>query len=118
MIESLQYVWLVIYLFALVSLFIYGMNCYLLMIFYRLKRPQARRQHEPLLRASHSDVNTPLVISIIDGRERRNGIHHEQGRVAGTVHRLPDFRYPGGNTGRRFIVNNAYRFVLVIGIRC
>ena len=43
--ESLQNVWLVIYLFALVSLFTYGMNCYLLMIFYRLKRPKALRRH-------------------------------------------------------------------------
>ena len=45
MTESIQGIWLVIYLFALVSLFTYGMNCYLLMIFYRLRRPQALRRH-------------------------------------------------------------------------
>ena len=45
MTESIQAVCLVIYLFALVSLFTYGMNCYLLMIFYHLKRPKALRQH-------------------------------------------------------------------------
>lgn len=45
MAESLQNVWLVIYLFALFALFTYGSNCYLLMIYYRLKRPQALRQH-------------------------------------------------------------------------
>lgn len=45
MTESLQYVWLVIYLFALVALFTYGMNCYLLMIYYRLKCPKALRLH-------------------------------------------------------------------------
>jgi len=44
MTDNIQYVWLIIYLFALVALFTYGMNCYLLMIFYRLKRPQARKQ--------------------------------------------------------------------------
>ncbi len=45
MTESLQYVWLVIYLFALLSLFTYGINCYLLMIYYRLKCPKALRLH-------------------------------------------------------------------------
>jgi cellulose synthase/poly-beta-1,6-N-acetylglucosamine synthase-like glycosyltransferase len=45
MMESLQIVWLAIYLFALLSLFTYGMNCYLLMMYYRLKRPIAMRQH-------------------------------------------------------------------------
>ena len=45
MTESIQSIWLVIYLFALVSLLTYGMNCYLLMIFYRIRRPHARRRH-------------------------------------------------------------------------
>jgi len=45
MMESMQSVWLVIYLFALLSLFTYGMNCYLLMIFYRLRRPRALSRH-------------------------------------------------------------------------
>ena len=45
MTDNIQYVWLIIYLFALVSLFTYGMNCYLLMIFYRLRRPRARQEH-------------------------------------------------------------------------
>jgi hypothetical protein len=44
MTDNIQYVWLIIYLFALVALFTYGMNCYLLMIFYRLKRPKALKQ--------------------------------------------------------------------------
>lgn len=48
MAEHLQYVWLAIYLFALISLFTYGMNCYLLMVFYRLKRPKALRRHEKI----------------------------------------------------------------------
>ncbi len=45
MTEALQYLWLGIYLFALVALLTYGVNCYLLMIFYRLNRPQALRRH-------------------------------------------------------------------------
>ena len=45
MADSLQYVWLGIYSFALLALFTYGVNCYLLLIFYRLKRPQSLRRH-------------------------------------------------------------------------
>ena len=45
MTDSIQYFWLTIYLFALVSMFTYGMNCYLLMIFYRLNRRKALQQH-------------------------------------------------------------------------
>ena len=45
MTDNIQYVWLIIYLFALAALFTYGMNCYLLMIFYRLKRPEALKEH-------------------------------------------------------------------------
>jgi cellulose synthase/poly-beta-1,6-N-acetylglucosamine synthase-like glycosyltransferase len=48
MTENIQYAWLIIYLFALMSLFIYGMNCYLLMIFYFLKSPAALRQHQKI----------------------------------------------------------------------
>ena len=45
MTDNIQYVWLIVYLLALFALFTYGMNCYLLMIFHRLHRPQALRQH-------------------------------------------------------------------------
>ena len=48
MTENIQYALLIIYLFALMSLFIYGMNCYLLLIFYFLKRPAALRQHQEI----------------------------------------------------------------------
>ena len=56
MTDNIQYVWLIIYLFALVALFTYGMNCYLLMIFYRLKRPQARRQHAAIKKKFYRNV--------------------------------------------------------------
>ena len=48
MTDNLQYAWLIIYLFALMSLLIYGMNCYLLLIFYFLKSPAALRQHQEI----------------------------------------------------------------------
>ena len=55
MTEFLEYIGLVIYLFALLCLFTYGMNCYLLMIFYRLNRPGAVRRHKNL--RNHFDQN-------------------------------------------------------------
>ncbi|MBT8370943.1 MAG: glycosyltransferase family 2 protein [Deltaproteobacteria bacterium] len=48
MAHTIQYAWLMIYLFALVCLFTYGVNCYFLMIFYRLNRPRALRQHKEI----------------------------------------------------------------------
>jgi len=64
MAQYLQYIWLVIYLFALISLFTYGMNCYLLMVFYRLKRPDALRRHEKIKTDFYRDYhekNWPCV---------------------------------------------------------
>ena len=46
MTDTIQYICLIIYLFSLVSLFTYGANCYLLMIFYHLNRPKALERHE------------------------------------------------------------------------
>ena len=57
MTDNIQYVWLIIYLFALVSLFTYGMNCYLLMIFYRLKRSQARQEHRRINKNFYDNVS-------------------------------------------------------------
>ena len=56
MTDNIQYVWLIIYLFALVSLFTYGMNCYLLMIFYRLRRPKARQEHAAIKKHFYQHV--------------------------------------------------------------
>ncbi|MEJ2222769.1 MAG: glycosyltransferase family 2 protein [Desulfobacterales bacterium] len=62
--ESIQSIWLVIYLFALVCLFTYGMNCYLLMIFYRLRRPRALQRHAEIKKCfyeQNSIKNWPRV---------------------------------------------------------
>jgi len=56
MTDNIQYVWLILYLFALVSLFTYGMNCYLLMIFYRLRRPRARQEHAAIKKHFYQHV--------------------------------------------------------------
>lgn len=57
MTDKIQYVWLIIYLFALVSLFTYGMNCYLLMIFYRLNRRKAVTKHEAVKEEFYQTVS-------------------------------------------------------------
>ena len=46
MLAFIEYIWLAVYLFALLCLFTYGMNCYLLMVLYRLNRPEAIRRHK------------------------------------------------------------------------
>jgi cellulose synthase/poly-beta-1,6-N-acetylglucosamine synthase-like glycosyltransferase len=45
MTHPMQYLWLIIYLSALLSLFIYGTNCYVLMFLYWRKRHQALEWH-------------------------------------------------------------------------
>ena len=60
MMYKLQYVWLIIYLFALVSLFTYGMNCYLLMIFYRRNRPAAARRHQEIQKSFFQNASSKV----------------------------------------------------------
>ena len=43
-----EYILLFFYVFALFSLFVYGMNCYFLMLYYRISFPEARRRHQEL----------------------------------------------------------------------
>ena len=45
-----QYIYLIIYLFALLALFTYGMNCYFVMIYYRLNYRKAIREHKEIKR--------------------------------------------------------------------
>ncbi len=56
MADSIQYVWLIIYLFALAALFAYGVNCYWLMICYRLKHTRARQEHAAIKRQFYQNV--------------------------------------------------------------
>ncbi|HSQ83776.1 MAG TPA: hypothetical protein VLM43_03530, partial [Desulfobacterales bacterium] len=42
----IQYAYLFVYLFALISLFIYGINCYILMVFYLINYPKTIKKHE------------------------------------------------------------------------
>ena len=44
--DLVQYLWLGIYLFALAALLTYGMNCWFLMLIYRLNYPKAAQKHQ------------------------------------------------------------------------
>jgi cellulose synthase/poly-beta-1,6-N-acetylglucosamine synthase-like glycosyltransferase len=58
MAEPFFYISLALYVFALVALFTYGMNCYLLMLFYRLKRSASLQQHDAVI--AHFYQNYPV----------------------------------------------------------
>jgi len=46
--STFDYILLLFYLLALVFLFVYGLNCYFLMIYYRINLPKARQRHRNL----------------------------------------------------------------------
>jgi cellulose synthase/poly-beta-1,6-N-acetylglucosamine synthase-like glycosyltransferase len=46
--STAEYILLFFYLFALFSLFVYGINCYFLMIYYRINLPKARQRDQDL----------------------------------------------------------------------
>ncbi|NIQ88751.1 MAG: glycosyltransferase family 2 protein, partial [Deltaproteobacteria bacterium] len=46
--STLEHILLVFYLLALFSLFVYGINCYFLMIYYRMSLPKARLRQQHL----------------------------------------------------------------------
>ena len=58
MMEVIQYVCLFIYLFALLSLLIYGMNCYFLMMFYRLNYLKALKNQNKLKNNFYKELSS------------------------------------------------------------
>ena len=74
----------------------------------------AGRQHQALLRAADRDVHAPFVVTIVGGCERRDGVDHQQRRVAGRVDRLADFGDRGQRAGRGLVVENADRLDLLV----
>ena len=56
MIKYIEYIYLTIYLFALLSLLIYGMNCYFLMIYYRRNFRKAIKMHKAMMALFHTDL--------------------------------------------------------------
>ena len=58
MMSLIEYVWLAIYLFALLCLFTYGVNCYFLMALYHLNRPGAIRRHRKFKNYFYKNTGT------------------------------------------------------------
>ena len=56
--KNFQYIYLAIYLFALLSLLIYGMNCYFLMIYYRINYRKAINTHKAMKERFYQDLPT------------------------------------------------------------
>ena len=56
MVDLIQYLWLIIYLSALMALFTYGMNCWFLMLMYRLNYPKAAQNHQKIKDTFYQNV--------------------------------------------------------------
>jgi cellulose synthase/poly-beta-1,6-N-acetylglucosamine synthase-like glycosyltransferase len=56
MMDLIQTIWLIIYLFALAALFTYGMNCWFLMLVYRLNSPKAAQKHQKIKNSFYQNV--------------------------------------------------------------
>ena len=54
--DLIQYLWLIIYLCALMALFTYGMNCWFLMLMYRLNYPKAAQRHQQIKDTFYQNV--------------------------------------------------------------
>src|SRR3546814_8133393 len=63
--------------------------------------------HEALLRAGDGDIDAPLVVAVVDRRQRRDGVDHQQGRVAGLVDRLAHLGDAACAAGRGLVVADA-----------
>jgi cellulose synthase/poly-beta-1,6-N-acetylglucosamine synthase-like glycosyltransferase len=59
MMSLLKYFWLIIYLFALTALFTYGLNCWFLLLVYRLNYRKQARSHQQIKEAFYRNVSAP-----------------------------------------------------------
>ena len=75
---------------------------------------QARRQHQPLLRAGHGDVDTPFAVPVVDRGQRGNGVHHQKRGVLCAVDGATHCRDIRGDTGGGLVVHDADRLDLVL----
>ena len=80
---------------------------------------EPRRQHQPLLRRPHRDVDRPLVVPVVDRPQRRDGVDEEQGRVPGVVDGPADEGDAAGRPRRRLVVHHAHGLdgVLPVGLQ-
>jgi hypothetical protein len=74
------------------------------------------REHQPLLRAGDRDVDAPLVVAVVDGPERGDGVDEQEGGVVGRVHGLAHLADPAGDAGRGLVVDDAHGLDARLGV--
>src|SRR6185437_14016011 len=77
---------------------------------------ETRRQHQPLLRASDGNVDTPGIMLVFERADPGNGVDHQQRGVFDPVQDLADLVRMGDAAGRGLIVDNHHRLDLVLPI--
>ena len=73
---------------------------------------QARGQHQALLRAADGDVDAPLVVAVVDRRQRRDRVHEQQRVVV--AHRGAHVGHAARDAGRGLVVHDAHGAHVVV----
>jgi len=76
----------------------------------------ARRQHQPFLRAADGDVDAPCLVPVFDRAERGDGVDEQQRRVARRVDLLPDLGDAAHHARGRLVVDDADGLDLVLAV--
>src|SRR3546814_19042941 len=63
-------------------------------------------------------MDAPRVVAVVDRRQRRDGVDHQQGRVAGLVDRLAHLGDAACAAGRGLVVDDADRLDRVRLVTC
>jgi hypothetical protein len=69
---------------------------------------QPRWQHQAFLRAPHRDVDAPLVVPVVDGGQRGDGVDHEQRRMPGRIDGAPHLVDARGSACRGLVMHDAH----------
>ena len=73
-------------------------------------------KHQPLLRTGDGDVHSPFIMAIVDGTERRDRVHHEEGGMMRLIHDPAKFGDPARHSGGGLVVNDKHSFNPVIAV--
>jgi tripartite ATP-independent transporter DctM subunit len=77
---------------------------------------ESGRKHQSFLRTGDRYIDSPVVVAIVDGGQRGDGVDHQESGMIGCVQRAPDVSDGRHASGRGFAMNNAYRFDGVVAI--
>ena len=71
-------------------------------------KPRPGGSIRPFCEPADRHVDAPFVLPVVDRGERRDGVDHEQRRMAGPVERLAYLRDARGDPGRGLVVHHAH----------